>query len=298
MSSENYQTPAVEFRNVCLNFDGKQVLNDVNLKLQKGEMLLLTGESGSGKSVLLRLAIGLLKPDSGQIFVHGKEIDTMDESELLAVRGGFMGIVFQEESLFTGLTVFENAAYRLEEHGWEQEEIEKAVTEVLHFVGLDGDAQKLPEQLSGGMKRRLEIARALIGWPSIMLFDEPTNSLDPIVAAQVLDLMIRARDISGITSIYVTKKPHEILYLTKFIASGSEETGVVICEAPLESVPRAKIMLLDSGQVAFYGTPDEFESAHSPSVKRMLTLDTHNHAADPYFQDPWDKSRRPEEELV
>ena len=100
MSSENYQTPAVEFRNVCLNFDGNQVLNNVNLKLQKGEMLLLTGESGSGKSVLLRLAIGLLKPDSGQIFVHGKEIDTMDESELLAVRGGFMGIVFQEESLF------------------------------------------------------------------------------------------------------------------------------------------------------------------------------------------------------
>ncbi|HEY6248006.1 MAG TPA: ATP-binding cassette domain-containing protein [Pyrinomonadaceae bacterium] len=298
MSSENNQIPAVEFRNVCLNFDGKQVLIDVNLKLQKGEMLILTGESSSGKSVLLRLAIGLLKPDSGQIFVHGKEIDTMRESELLAVRGGLMGMVFQEDSLFTGLTVFENAAYRLEEHGWGQDEIEKAVTEVLRFVGLDGEAQKLPEQLSGGMKRRLEIARALIGWPSIMLFDEPTNSLDPIVAAQVLDLIIRARDINGVTSIYVTKKPHEISYLAKFAACESDEAGIVICEAHVESVPRTKIMLLDSGQVAFYGTPDEFESAQSPSVKRMLTLDTHNHVADPYFQDPWNKSRRPEEEIL
>jgi len=298
VSSENKHIPVVEFRNVCLNFDRKQVLTDVNLELRKGEMLVLTGDSGSGKSVLLRLAIGLLKPDSGQIFVHGKEIDTMDESELLAVRGGLMGMVFQEESLFTGLTVFENAGYRLEEHGWAQDEIEKAVTEVLHFVGLDGEANKLPEQLSGGMKRRLEIARALIGWPSIMLFDEPTNSLDPIVAAQVLDLIIRARDINGITSIYVTKKPHEIRYLTKCVASGSQETGVVVCGAALESVPRTKIMVLDSGRIAFYGSADQFESADSPIVKRMLGLDTNNHAGDPYFQDPWDKSRRPEEELL
>src|SRR5215510_14024398 len=123
MTSDN--PPILEFRNVCLNLDAKQVLDDVSFKLRKGEMLVLTGESGSGKSVLLRLAIGLLRPDSGQIFVDGQEIETMEESQLLAIRGGLMGMVFQEESLFSGLTVFENAAYRLEEHGWKEDEIEK-----------------------------------------------------------------------------------------------------------------------------------------------------------------------------
>ena len=142
--------------------------------------------------------MGLLKPDSGQIFVEGTEIDNLNESELLAIRGGLMGMVFQEDSLFTGLPVYENAAYRLEEHGWSEEEIKRAVTEVLRFVGLDGEENKFPEELSGGMKRRLEIARALIGWPRIMLFDEPTMSLDPLAALKVLDLIIRARDINHI----------------------------------------------------------------------------------------------------
>ena len=129
-----------------------------------------------------------------------------------------------------------------------------------------------------------------------MLFDEPTNSLDPIVAAQVLDLLIRARDLNGITSIYVTKKPHEISYLAKFVASTLGETGVLISEAPL-ALPRTAIMVLDDGDVAFYGTAAQFESVDCPSVKRMLTLDTHHHEADPYFEDPWDKTRTPREEL-
>ena len=298
MTSDVNSAPVLEFRNVCLSFDGKQVLSDISFKLQKAEMLMLTGESGSGKSVLLRLAMGLLQPDSGEIFVEGKEIETMDESQLLAVRGGLMGMVFQEESLFTGLTVFENAAYRLAEHGFNDDEIENAVNEALHFVGLDGEANKFPEQLSGGMKRRLEIARALIGWPSIMLFDEPTNSLDPIVAAQVLDLIIRARDINGMSSIYVTKKPREIPYLSKFIARGSEEATIVIEEASANNLPLTTIMVLDSGQIVFYGSSEEFELADSPSVKRLLTLDTHSHEADPYFENPWDKSRKPGEEIL
>src|SRR5882762_1092794 len=206
---EGGESPAIEFRNVSLSFDDKPVLIDISLRLAHGEMIILTGISGSGKSVILHLAIGLLKPDSGQIFIEGREIEMMDESELLAIRGGSMGMVFQEDSLFTGLTVYENAAYRLEEHGWSEEEIEKAVSEVLAFVGLKGEEDKLPEELSGGMKRRLEFARALIGWPRIMLFDEPTMSLDPIAAIKVLDLLLCARDIKKISSLYVTKKIYE-----------------------------------------------------------------------------------------
>ena len=192
----NTQVPAIEFRHVVLSFADNVALDDVSFTLNKGEMILMTGVSGSGKSVLLRLAMGLLKPDSGQILIEGKEIQELDESELITLRGGLMGMVFQEESLFTGLPVYENAAYRLEEHGWPEEKIEKAVAEVLRFVGLEGEESKFPEELSGGMKRRLEIARALIGWPQIMLFDEPTMSLDPLAALKVLDLVIRARDIN------------------------------------------------------------------------------------------------------
>jgi phospholipid/cholesterol/gamma-HCH transport system ATP-binding protein len=160
--------PAIEFRNVSLSFDDNPALTDVSFRLERGEMIFLTGVSGSGKSVLLRLAVGLLKPDAGQIFIEGREIETLDETDLLAIRGGLMGIVFQEDSLFSGLSVYDNVAYRPQEHGWDEESIEKAVTEVLQFVGLQGEEQKLPEELSGGMKRRLEIARALIGWPRIM----------------------------------------------------------------------------------------------------------------------------------
>jgi phospholipid/cholesterol/gamma-HCH transport system ATP-binding protein len=287
----------LEFRNVSIAFDDKPVLTNISFRLYHGEMIFLTGESGSGKSILLRLAMGLLKPDSGQIFVGDREIETLDESDLLAIRGGLMGMVFQEDSLFTGLSVYENAAYRLEEHGWKEQNIKQAVTEVLHFVGLEGEEEKLPEHLSGGMKRRLEIARALIGWPDIMLFDEATMGLDPIVALQILNLIMRARDINKISSIFVTKKLYEIRYLTNYAAT-EEENGMVIREAVAGMGPRTRIMVLESGQLAFNGSLAEFHACDLPCVKRLLTLDSHDHSADPYFPDPWDKSRRPQEKLL
>jgi len=271
------QPPAIEFRNVFLSFDDHQVLHDISFKLERGDMLVVTGVSGSGKSVLLRLAMGLLKPDSGQIFIEGREIENLNESDLLDIRGGLMGMVFQEDSLFTGLPVYENAAYRLEEHGWTEEEIERAVAEVLRLVGLDGEEQKFPEELSGGMKRRLEIARALIGWPRIMLFDEPTMSLDPLAALKVLDLVIRARDINHISSLYVTKKIYELDYLAN---------------------DKTRVMVLKDGRVVFSGYVQEFKTSELPAIKELLALDHHDHSKDPYFTDPWDKDRRPAETIL
>jgi phospholipid/cholesterol/gamma-HCH transport system ATP-binding protein len=296
--NDDLVSPAIEFRNVSISFDDTPALVDVSFELARGEMIFLTGVSNSGKSVLLHLAIGLLKPDSGHIFIDGREIGSLDESELLAIRGGLMGMVFQEDSLFTGLTVYENAAYRLEEHGWTEDEIEKAVGEVLHYVGLDGEEEKLPEELSGGMKRRLEFARALIGWPSIMLFDEPTTSLDPIVAVQVLDLIIRARDVNKVSSIYGTKKPYEIPYLATYCASQKANDEIVIAEAPMDKLPRTKVIVLDSGKMAFSGSVSEFQRSDLPVIKELLTLDTHDHSADPYFPDPWDKRRRPKDKVL
>jgi len=271
------QPPAIEFRNVFLSFDDHHVLHDISFKLERGDMLVVTGVSGSGKSVLLRLAMGLLKPDSGQIFIEGREIENLNESDLLDIRGGLMGMVFQEDSLFTGLPVYENAAYRLEEHGWTEEEIERAVAEILRFVGLDGEEQKFPEELSGGMKRRLEIARALIGWPRIMLFDEPTMSLDPLAALKVLDLVIRARDINHISSLYVTKKIYELDYLAN---------------------DKTRVMVLKDGRVVFSGYVQEFKTSELPAIKELLALDHHDHSKDPYFTDPWDKDRRPAETIL
>src|SRR5262245_57323195 len=200
------ELPALEFRAVSMSYDERQVLSDVNFTLDRGEMIFITGLAGSGKSVLLRLGIALEMPDSGQILIEGHDVGQLEEDELLQLRSNRMGIVFQEDSLFTGLTVYDNVAFRPNEHGVPEDEVERQVRGVLEFVGLAHVAGKIPAELSGGMRRRLEIARALVGWPSIMLFDEPAAGLDPLSSTQVLDLIVRARDIHGISSLYVTKK--------------------------------------------------------------------------------------------
>jgi len=294
----NTETPPIEFRNIFLGFDDTVALNDVSFTLHQGEMILMTGVSGSGKSVLLRLAMGLLKPDSGQILIEGREIQQLDEAELIALRGGLMGMVFQEDSLFTGLPVYENAAYRLEEHGWSEEEIERAVAEVLRFVGLEGEESKFPEELSGGMKRRLEIARALIGWPRIMLFDEPTMSLDPLAALKVLDLVIRARDINQISSLYVTKKIHELHYLANYRADTLSNGEIKIIEAPSTNLPKTRVMVMDAGRIVFDGSAADFATSELQTIQNLSSLDHHDHSREPYFPDPWDKRRRPAEVIL
>ena len=293
---DSHLAPALEFRNVSLSFDELRVLDNVSFKLERGEMLFLTGGSGSGKSVLLHLAIGLMRPDKGQIFVEGRRIDNLEESELLAIRGGRMGMVFQSDSLFSGLTVYDNAAYRLVEHGVLAETTDAAVSEVLKFVGLENDAEMFPAELSGGMRRRLEIARGLIGWPAVMLFDEPTQSLDPLTATQIMDLVIRARDIFGMSSIYVTKRLDEFAYLAS--RSATAQDGGVVTIGTAATPPRTRILVLDRGRVVFEGSVAEFETTSLPAVTRLTQADNGTVFSDYNPPDPWDKKRKPREAIL
>lgn len=266
--------PAIEMRHVSLSFQEVSALREISFALPQGEMWIVTGASGSGKSALLKVAIGLVRPDAGQVFINGREIENLSETELLRIRGNSMGIVFQEEALFTGLTVFDNVAYRLVEHGVAEEEIQKNVEEVLRFVGMDQEMEKFPEELSGGMKRRLEFARAIIGYPPIMLFDEPTSGLDPINAGQMLDLIIRARDTHNITALYVTKAMHEIYYLASHKALNNSANQIEIVETHPGEI-NMKVLLLDRGQIAWTGTSEEFHHSGLPVVTYLTHAGAH-----------------------
>ena len=285
----NKSVPAIEFRNVSISFDDLQVLNQISFTLYPGELICVTGDSQSGKSVLLRLALGFLRADEGEVWINGTNITHLDETELLTVRRGLMGMVFQENALFTGQSVYENAAYRLTDQEWPEEEIEKSVLEVLTFVGLQNELEKQAEELSGGMKRRLELARAMVGWPKIMLYDEPTAGLDPINAQQVMDLVIRARDLHGISSLYVTKMLHEISYLANNRAQQDEHGSSVV---PSEPVTGTRVMLLEEGRIAFFGSPLDFEQSALPAVQHMLHPVTDALHDDLEFDDPWAQNRR------
>jgi phospholipid/cholesterol/gamma-HCH transport system ATP-binding protein len=283
-------TPAIEFRNVSISFDDLQALKNISFTLPRGEMLCVTGDSGSGKSVLLRLALGFLRPDEGQILINGRETTAMEEDALLALRREAMGMVFQENSFFSGQTVYENTAYRLDDRDWPEDEIERAVVEVLTFVGLQDEQEKQAEDLSGGMKRRLELARALIGWPSIMLYDEPTAGLDPINARQVLDLIIRARDLHHTSSMLVTKALHEIPYLARHRAREGPQGGYV--ELGGGYVPGVQVCLLEEGRIAFFGSPQEFAQSSLPAVQHMLHPMTEAAHGKLDVDDPWRQNQR------
>lgn len=282
--------PAIEFRNVSISFDEVQALRNVSFALHPGEMICVTGDSSSGKSVLLRLALGFLRPDEGEVLINGQDITAMEETGLLELRRDKLGMVFQENSLFTGQTVYDNTAYRLADRNTPDDEIERAVVEILTFVGLQDELDKQAEELSGGMKRRLELARALIGWPSIMLFDEPTAGLDPINANLVLELIIRARDLHQTASLLVTKMLWEIPYLAKHQAI-EDASGGHIEEIP-SHLPGVRVLVLEEGKVAFSGRPDEFLQSPLPAVQHLLHPVTGVLRDSLEVADPWRQNRK------
>ena len=289
---------AIEFRHVSIDFEGRHALDDLSFRLERGQMICITGISGSGKSVLLRVAAGLLKQDAGEVLVEGCDITALDERRLLALRSASMGILFQEPSLFTGMSVYDNTAYRLNEHGWSTEDTERAVHEILMFVGLDKETDRFPEELSVGMCRRLEFARALVGWPKIMLLDEATAGLDPINARAMLDLVIRARDIHQISTLLVTKELHEIPYLNAYRAVKSD-TGEVSMHRILkseyqkgEAAARVKVMVLDHGKAVFLGTSAELESSCLPEVTQLTHPASSAPSSNRYIPDPWARKHK------
>jgi phospholipid/cholesterol/gamma-HCH transport system ATP-binding protein len=281
--------PAIEFRHVSLGFEGRTVLDDVSFELSHGQMVIITGASNSGKSVLLHLAIGLLRPDEGEILIEGNPLNQLGESELLGLRGNVMGIAFQEDALFTGLSAFDNAAYRLVEHDWAEEDINRSVREIMRFVGLEHDMEKLPEELSIGMRRRLEIARALAGWPRIMLFDEPTSGLDPVNARMVLDLVIRARDLHNISILHATKEVHQIRYIAMHCGAEGDRGEAASAS---NSLPDTQVMVLDQGKIVFLGSEADFEASSLPAVKQLTDPGAGEVISDDTVADPWPRTRK------
>jgi len=215
MSAALSAEPAIVFENIRLGFDAGDVLRGLSFQVVPRETKVLVGESGSGKTLILKLAAGLIRPDAGRVRVLGRDVTAMSEIELLDFRRQ-VGFVFQEGALFDSLTVAENVAYRLREEGVEEEEIGERVREALRFVEMEDAIEKLPAELSGGMRRRVSIARALVSRPPIVLYDSPTAGLDPVTSQTIITLILRLRDIQGVTSLLATHRLQDAFALANF----------------------------------------------------------------------------------
>ena len=262
--------PAIEFRDVHLGFDDRKVLNGLSFKVLKGETKIILGGSGCGKSTTIKLVLGLLKPDSGQIFVDGEDITNHTEAEMMKVRKN-IGMIFQEGALFDSLSVYDNVAYRLHEQGVPEEEVEEEVRRMLRFVNLEDAIDKMPIELSGGMRRRVGIARALVGGPGVVMFDEPTAGLDPPTARTICELAIKLRDLEDASSIFVTHEMNNLEYLTSEYAV-VDDTGDIIYEKEGERLCliNTKILMMREGQVIFSGTDEELRKSSDPYINKFI----------------------------
>jgi phospholipid/cholesterol/gamma-HCH transport system ATP-binding protein len=261
---------AIEFKKVSLAFDDKVVLREVSFVLERAHTKIVIGASGSGKSTILRLILGLLKPDAGEIHINGERVDQMTEEELMQVRAG-LGMVFQEGALFDSLTVRENVGYRLfEETKIPIPEVDARVGEVLGFVGLSEFVSNMPSELSGGQRRRVAIARALTAKPKVLLYDEPTTGLDPITALTVDDEIIKLRDIEGVSAILVTHQLRDAFYVANHEAVKQGDQLSFVKASP-EKAQMTEFLMLKDGGVAFEGAADALQHSDDPYLKAFLS---------------------------
>src|SRR5277367_3490027 len=265
--ADSHGGPAVKFSDVAMGFDEGEVLHWISFEVAERETLVLLGETGTGKTLTLKLAAGLLRPSAGRVEVLGEEVSAMSERDLLAFRRK-IGFVFQEGALFDSMTVEENVAYRLREDHVAEEEIAARVLEVLRFVELEHTLDLLPSELSGGMRRRVSIARALVSRPEIVLYDSPTAGLDPVTAQTIITLILRLRDSYGVTSLLATHRLQDGFALANFCFDNQdksvkrvaqEKAGAITRFIVYKHIPRADgngDESFDNG-IYFDGTPQE-----------------------------------------
>ena len=260
--------PVVEMRHVTISFDGPPVLNDISFRVAPNETRILLGPAGVGKSVMLKLINGLLKPDNGDVLLFGDQISVMPEEELLALRAR-TGMVFQEGALFDSLTVRDNVGYQLiEEKKLTNEEIDAKVQESLRFVGLEETFLLFPSSLSGGMRRRVAIVLALINKPELLLYDSPTGGLDPVTSTNIISLIVKQRDVNRTPSLLVTHRLQDAF--TMCTHRFDEEKGEMVPMPKGETDPNTTFMMLNDGQLIFDGSLHELLHSENPFVKEFL----------------------------
>jgi len=263
--------PVVLFDKVNLAFDDRVILRDVTFDVRQGHTKIFLGASGAGKSTILKLMLGLLKPDSGTIWVLGHRVDDMTEDQLMGVRH-HMGMVFQEGALFDSFTVGENVGYKLyEETEMPLSDVRARVDEVLGFVGLSEHLDKLPSTLSGGQRRRVAIARALAAKPTLLLYDEPTTGLDPMTCLSVDTEIVKLRDLERVTSILVTHQLRDAFYIATHEARRSSGGAVEVVEAAQEKIEQADFVMIREGRVAFEGSAADLRHSTDPYLQTFLS---------------------------
>ena len=262
--------PAIEFRDVTMIYDGRKILDELSFKVMKGETKIILGGSGCGKSTTIKLVLGLLKPDGGQILVDGEDITNYNETQMMRVRKK-IGMIFQEGALFDSLSVYENVAFKLHEQGVPESEVEDEVRRMLRFVNLEDAIEKMPAELSGGMRRRVGIARALVGDPKIVMFHEPTAGLDPPTARTICELAMKLRDLEDVSSIFVTHEMNNLEYLTSEYAV-VDEAGEVVFEKEGEKLCliNSKVLMMRDGKIIFSGTDETLRKAEDPYIHKFL----------------------------
>jgi len=259
----------IQFSDVRIGFAEGEILRGVSFSAQAKETLVLLGETGSGKTLILKLAAGLMRPDSGSVDVLGERVSQMSEHELLALRRR-IGFVFQEGALFDSLTVGENVAYRLREDHLDEEEIAPRVREILDFVELGHTMDQLPSELSGGMRRRVSIARALVNRPSIVLYDSPTAGLDPVTSQTIITLILRLRDVYGVTALLATHRLQDGFALANFRFDPTAKHVRRDTTLEKSSLTVTRFLVLRDGKLYFEGSPDELLAAKDPYLQRFL----------------------------
>ena len=263
--------PVVQFDGVTIKFDVKPVLEDISFCVDRGETLIILGPAGVGKSVLLKLVNGLLRPDSGSIRVFGQEITTMRERDLYKLRA-HIGMVFQESALFDSLNVEDNVAYRLHEEHVSEDEAHKRVEEALKFVELEAAISKFPSELSGGMRRRVSIARAIITGPDLILYDSPTGGLDPITSTTIIELVMKQRDVSHTTSLIVTHRLQDAFVMATHRYDPNGGMKPIPKDGPEHGIdPGIRFLVLNDGRIAFHGTTEELVHSDDPWIKEYLS---------------------------